>query len=129
MRNRISKFIGTVLLAAAVGIPAALFMNHLANDSAYALVSSLDSAAHGDWSFSSLNVLPQDNPTNVVTFYDNTRTNFTRINPTNGGFWLRQQGSNSFAAGVQTANPALGVTNNTTGKVLVFINGLYVGSQ
>jgi hypothetical protein len=133
MNTRKSTFIGSLVLAAGLAIIAFTFMDRLASDKAYGQANILQdtrSRSAGDVVFVSETVLPLDNPTNVATWYDRTQTNFTRINPTNANFWVRQQGSNSFpVAGPQTVNLFTGITNNQTGKQMVFVNGLFIGLQ
>lgn len=74
----------------------------------------------GDLTTISLNVTPEDNPTNVATFWDNTGTNYFRINPTNTSM-IQMQITNTLFTGVSTNLAAI-----TNGAIhgLKFINGL-----
>jgi hypothetical protein len=127
------KTLGSLLFAALLVGSIFVAMDRLTNDQAYGQAATPQSTiarSGGDLTLTLLNVQPNGNTTNVATFFDQTGTNWARFNPTNASFWIRQQGSNSFAPpGPQTVNLFVGITNNQTGKQLIFVNGLFMGTQ
>ena len=132
--NTKRQLIGSLLFAAVLVIIGFTFMDRLTTDRAYGQASILNdtrSRSVGDLIAISESVYPLDNPTNVAQWFDNTRTNFMRVSPTNAQLEYLYQGTfyRGFAPTTGT-NVVLSNTNTGGGqKTLVFRNGLLINVQ
>jgi hypothetical protein len=103
------------------------FVDHFTNPvEAQSILKSHGANSFGDLTAISLNVTPEDNPTNVATWWDNTGTNFLRVNPTN--CQLQFMNTGTLVSAVMSTNITSAITNGLI-KSLNFRNGLLIGIQ